>query len=268
MAAATLIAGLHLALAIAGVRSIPDAELLGQAETAFHAGITVRDDADKARPLLGKAASCYERLRLRGAHNADLYRNQGNSYLLAGDLPRAILAYRRGLRLAPTDPILRANLAHARDQVAYPGWGNLGRPPADNWPPWLPYLSSSQRLLLFFCAYSLGWLGIVRWWMVRQSTPLIAGILGFGVAILLASSLALQEWSEREATLHPLVVLATDNVFLRRGNGPLYPPRFETPLNRGVEARLLFARGDWLQIELSGGQAGWVPSAAVLLDTP
>ena len=129
------------------------------------------------------------------------------------------------------------------------------------------YLSSTQRVLLFFCAYSLGWLGIVRWWMIRQSAPLTAAILAFGLAILVASSLALQEWSEREEAFHPLVVLATDGVFLRRGNGPLYPSRFETPLNRGVEARLLFERGDWLQIELSGGQAGWVPGAAVLLDT-
>ena len=48
---------------------------------------------------------------------------------------------------------------------------------------------------------------------------------------------------------------------LRAGNGLSYPPRYETPLNRGVEARLLFARGAWLQIELSGGEIGWVPAA-------
>jgi hypothetical protein len=36
--------------------------------------------------------------------------------------------------------------------------------------------------------------------------------------------------------------------------------------NRGVEARLLFARGDWLQIELAGGEVGWVPRRLVLVD--
>jgi len=46
---------------------------------------------------------------------------------------------------------------------------------------------------------------------------------------------------------------------LRTGNGLSYPPRYETPLNQGVEARLLHARGAWLQIELSGGEVGWGP---------
>jgi hypothetical protein len=80
--------------------------------------------------------------------------------------------------------------------------------------------------------------------------------------------LTLALWSERQQSLHPLVVIAQDRVPLRNGNGVLYPPRWETPLNSGVEARLQFERGDWLQIELAGGQTGWVPRAAVLLDAP
>jgi hypothetical protein len=268
MAAAIVLAGLGLVLALTGARTITDTELLRQAEIAFHAGVKVSHDPHEARPLFQQAASCYEKLRLRGYHNADLYRNQGNSYLLAGDLPHAILAYRRGLRLAPSDSMLRANLAHARTRVAYPEPGTLGRPPADNWPPWLPYFSSMQRLLLFLCAYSLGCLGIVRWWMVGKGGLLTAAILAFGLATLAAGSLALQAWNERQERSHPLVVVAADGVFLRKGNGPLYPPRWETPLNRGVEARLLFERSGWLHIELSGGQRGWVPRAAALLDRP
>jgi hypothetical protein len=268
MAAAVFVAGWCLALGLTGVRGISDTELLHRAETAFHIGVKVSADPDEPRLHFYKAASYYEKLRSRGLHNADLYCNQGNSYLLAGDLPRAILSYRRGLRLAPSDRVLRANLAHARSQVAYPEPGNLGRPPQDHWPPWLPYFSATQRVLFFLCAYSLGWLGIVRWWMAGRSGLLTAGILAFGLATLAAGSLALQEWNERQGACHPLIVLATDGTLLRKGNGPLYPPRWETPLNRGVEARLLFERGDWLQIELSGGQAGWVPRAAVLLDAP
>ena len=34
-------------------------------------------------------------LRAQGASNADLYLNWGNAELLAGNLPQAILAYRR-----------------------------------------------------------------------------------------------------------------------------------------------------------------------------
>jgi hypothetical protein len=62
------------------------------------------------------------------------------------------------------------------------------------------------------------------------------------------------------------VVIARDGVLLRRGNGVVFPPRYDTPVNRGVEGRLRFERGGWVQIELSGGEIGWVPRAAVLVD--
>ena len=79
-------------------------ELLIQAESAFHEGIRcVAEAPDKpaeARKCFARAAQWYEQLRQTGANNAVLDRNLGNAYLLAGDLPRAILAYRHGLLLA------------------------------------------------------------------------------------------------------------------------------------------------------------------------
>jgi hypothetical protein len=63
-----------------------------------------------------------------------------------------------------------------------------------------------------------------------------------------------------------VVVIAADGVLLRKGNGPSFPPRFDTPLNRGVEASLLYRRGDWLQIELSGGEVGWVPAGSAVVE--
>lgn len=265
MAGGTLLSTLVLTFSGTETGSV---ELLRQAEAAFHAGMEHRDNPEKARPFFREAASRYQAVRRRGASNADLYRNQGNSYLLAGDLPGAILSYRRGLRLAPDDRALRTSLAYARQQVAYPGREAKGHPPDDSRPPWLPYLSSGQRVLLFLCSYSVGWLGFVHGWMIRRPALLAVGLLALGVAAVVASSLAFEAWSERQESLHPLVVLARDGVPLRKGNGVLYPPRFGTPLNRGVEARLQCERGDWLQIELASGQLGWVPRAAVLLDAP
>jgi hypothetical protein len=164
--------------------------------------------------------------------------------------------------------VLRAQLAYAREQVAYAGSGDFGRPPEETRPPWLPYLFSWQRVLLFFCSYSLGWLGMVRWWMVRRAAPWRVGLTAFGLACLVAASLAVEAWNERQESWHPVVVIASDGVPLRKGNDVLYPPRFRAPLGRGVEARLRIERGDWLQIELADGQRGWIPRAAALLDRP
>ena len=70
----------------------------------------------------------------------------------------------------------------------------------------------------------------------------------------------------RNTSTAPLAVIADDGVLLRRGDGLSYPARYETPVNRGVEARVLTERRNWLQIELSGGEIGWVLREYVLLD--
>jgi hypothetical protein len=78
----------------------------------------------------------------------------------------------------------------------------------------------------------------------------------------------IQVHKDRVDVEHPLVVIAEDKTYLHKGNNTLYPRAYETPLNRGVEARLLQARDSWLQIELTGGQIGWAPRENARLDVP
>lgn len=240
-----------------------------QAEAAFREGAQLAPKApDKARKEFARSAALYEQIRQAGVVNADLLRNQGNAYLLADDLPRAILAYRRGLHLAPHDMALRRNLAHAREEVRYAPPGTLGRPPVDHRPPWLPRLPEwTPHVALGF--YALGWLAGVRWWMVRRGGWLTVGISCFVAALLVGGGIGYEEWTEAQEEAQPLVVIAQDGVLLSRGTWSVSaasPPRYETPLHRGVEARLLFERGSWLQIELSGGQVGWIPASVAFID--
>jgi tetratricopeptide (TPR) repeat protein len=266
VAAGFLIGLLVTAAAPAGTSS--DAELLGQAEAAFQEGVHLRDHPREARRFFRQAADDYEELSRRGIHNAAIDRNLGNAALLAGDLPRAIRAYRRGLRLSPDDHELRTSLAHARSEVIYPEPGNLGRPPVDHWPPWLPRATAPRLLALGVFFYSLVWVVFTRWLMTRHGWLFAAGGLALAFVAVLAFLLVGEMRQARFEAEHPLVVIARDRVLLRKGNGDAYPPRCDTPLNRGIEARLLFARSDWLQIELTGGEVGWVPRDAVLLDMP
>jgi len=257
-----------VALLIALLPGASDADVLAAAEAAFRAGLQARDNTAEARNHFREAGGLYEELRRRGYRDAALYRNEGNAYLLAGDLPRALLAYRRGLRGAPNDRLLRANLAYAREQVAYPEPGAFARPPVDHWPPWLSRPAPALLLASSALLYALAWLALTRWWMTREGRLLTAGLVLLLVAAGPAGLLVVEAHRERAAELHPLVVVAADGVPLRKGNGMAYPPRYDTRLNRGVEGRLLFARGDWLQIELAGGETGWVPRRQVLVDEP
>ena len=92
--------------------------------------------------------------------------------------------------------------------------------------------------------------------------------LGLASTILFAAIMMIQVHHLRADVEHPLVVIAEDKTYMLKGNNALYPRAHETPLNRGVEARLIQLRGSWLQIELTGGQIGWLPRENALLDLP
>jgi tetratricopeptide (TPR) repeat protein len=244
-----------------------DAQVLELAETAFQQGVNARGTPEEAK-FFQQAAEHYEELRRRGFHNTALYQNQGSALLLAGDWPGAILSYRRGLRLNPNDRQMRANLAYARDQIVYSSADNFARPPADWWPPWLHRLTPSLTFWLFVAFYSLAWFGLARAWTSLGESLRWVSWLGLAGSFLFASILIIQILDQRAEMRHPVVVIAEDKTYLHKGNNALYPRSYETPLNRGVEARLLEVRGSWLQIELAGGQIGWVPRENALLDIP
>lgn len=267
MAGASLLITVLLTSIAAAAEPLSDAQLLEQAESEFHAGRATRTDRQQSRSHFARAAQAYDALRQRGYQNADLFRNEGNAYLLAGDLPRAILAYRRGLRLAPGDRQLRANLAAARAEVAIPPPGSFGRPPEEFWLSWVLRPRPAVAFLGTALAFSVYWVALTRYFMVRRFWLLKAALVALAVGVMLQSYVGLESWNRFRELPHHLVVVARDGVVLRKGNGLSYPPRHPAPLNRGVEAQELFLRGDWLQIRLTGGEIGWVPLADVLVDT-
>lgn len=245
---------------------LPETEVLDLAERTFQQAAAEREkDPARARELFRLAAQRYGNLVGRGFRNADVYRNQGNARLLGDDLPDAILAYRRGLRTAPNDWAMRANLAYAREQVAYPPDG-AARPPADSLPPWWPRLGSAPFLTLALLAYCLGCVALTRWYMTRSRRMLLAGVIALVAACPFGGLWFWIDRAEQYEKEHPLVIITDDGVLLRTGNGLSYPRRFESPLNRGVEARRLLERGDWIKIELGGGETGWVPRRWALVD--
>jgi len=245
---------------------LAEAETLQRAEKEFREGVRARERPGQARPHFQAAFADYEALRRHGANNPDLYRNQGNAAYLANDLPAAILAYRRGLRLDPGDRALQANLESARDQIQYPT-GSLCRPAADEWPPWLPRPSENLLLGLAVGLYTLGCVAKTRWLMVRRAFLLHLAAVAILLACLVGFRWGIGQW-QTEQESHPLVVVK-DAAPLRTGNGNAYPPHKGLPsVSRGMEGRLQFVRGDWLQVEFVGGDVGWLRRDRVLVDTP
>ncbi|HEV3204516.1 MAG TPA: SH3 domain-containing protein, partial [Gemmataceae bacterium] len=86
------------------------------------------------------------------------------------------------------------------------------------------------------------------------------------LTLILGLVLVVEVNDYRRKVSRPLVVISQDGVVVRKGNGTSYPTREEGVLNRGVEAYWLFTRGSWHQIELAGGEVGWVHDSQVLME--
>jgi hypothetical protein len=246
-----------------GVAELSNEDLARQARDEFDRGVAARRNGERSRQHFLAAALAFDQLRLRGVRSPDLERSAGNAYFLADDLPRAILAYRRGLRLAPDDRGLRDNLEEARVQVLFLEGSSLGRAPEDLRPAWLPYAPRSL-FALAVAGYAVCCLAVARWFMLRQRQALLVA----SAALAVAAGASLLSASPRPESSRPVVVIAATGVQLRKGDGWGFLPRYETPVNKGVEAQLLYRSEDgWMQVELSGGEVGWVaPSEAVAED--
>ncbi len=275
------VATLLIALSLAAPP--PDEQVQRQAEAAYRQGLEAHGRSLEARKHFARAAALFEELRRRGARSAALDLDRGQAYLLAGDLPRAILAYHHGLRLAPNDATLRDRLEDARKQVDYDAAGAFGRPPVENWPPGVPRPTTRGLLILVLVCFGVGCVALTRRAMTGGGGALAVAATALVLAAVLGAGLVVQVVESGRGRNHPLVVIAAGKVVLHKGNGANYPcydaaartwqeaeggmPAECTPLHRGVEARLRFDRGDWLQVELSGGEVGWVRRRDVVVET-
>lgn len=234
---------------------------------AWYAGINCLQEPAKQEQALyhfRKAVQDYKDHCRTVVETPYVLRWLGYSYDVIGDLPHAILAYRRGLRLDPGDAELATALAYARSSVEYPPSSAAGlmQPERSYWPGWLEL----PRLgLVAFAAYTVACLAVTRWRMTRRRLWLWVA-MGSAIIALVPAVGSGVEWLRRqrdEAT--PVVVLARSET-LRTGNGLEYTPRLDVALPRGAEVRRLFERGGWYQVELSGGPVGWLPRDAVVAD--
>ncbi len=235
----------------------PTAEsLLSRAESAFRTGSADESNPTKARTHFASAAADYAALRQRGYRSVALLRNLGNAYLLAGDLPNAILAYRQALQVESSDRETRANLDYVRSQVIPPPTHERNR----NTVVPILRLVTIAGLVAAIVLIVAGWLRR-RAWHYRVAAALAV------CAAASATGFMMADRRQRLDDRIPFTVATTDDIQLRTGDGELYPVRADRKLNRGAEARLLFVGDRWIQIEMADGVVGWIPRNAVLLSS-
>lgn len=269
---ARLLAAMAVAAALAAPAAAADAALtvwqLERAQAAHDRGIALRrtDPAASLRSFR-EAAAEWERVRAAGAENGPLEFNLGNAWLEAGDLGRAIAAYRRAERFMPGNADLAHNLAVARSRVT----DAVGRGGTtllvDTVASWWHVIPGHVRAGLGIACWASVWVLVAARALVGpRAGPGTAGLLrALGWASLAGAAAfggtAIADRLLRDA--RPPAVLLEPNTVLRKGNGDGFEPAFVETLGPGVECTVIEERPGWVRLELPDGRGGWVRDAQV-----
>ena len=204
-----------------------------------------------------EAAAAYEKLCVPGAASPVIYFNLGNAWFKAGEIGRALAAYRRAEQLVPRDPDIRANLQFARNQTQGPSflpnrWElALGRLTLNEW----TVLASATVWFWFLL------LAVLQWRPSWQGS-LKKLLLGLGVvAVILCACVAVALYEKRAGSI--AVVIARDAVVR---HGPLDESQNAFTVHDGAELRVLDRKEGWLLVTTDPRRTGWIRRDQVLLD--
>lgn len=219
-------------------------------------------DRDKRRSGFAESEGLLRELQAAYPDRPQLLADWGNAALLAQEPGRAILAYRRALRLDPALGRARRNLSFLREHL--PEW--LPRPQKGGtvdsllfWQQLLP--APHQHVVLaaaVAAAVALFSFGAGR----RRRLLRTLALLPVALALAMGLSLLTERDARRDA------VLVVSGVTLRSADSNGAPPALGHPLPAGTEVTVGELRGEWTRVTLADGQTGWVKSSALATLVP
>jgi len=245
----------------------------------------VKTDRSAAEAKFREAAGAWrEAARIGGIHNVKLETNIANASLLAGDVPGAILAYRRALKIDPADRDVLAGLAAARRSAGTEALA-LGQSLSKKGEPGrvggvrgavesigglvresIEWGTRIVPLRLLLGAAIVCYVGLFLALALRVSGKLRVpnAALALMVAILLVALAPLITNEVRAAGREEAVVIVP-NVIARNGPAELYDAAFQEPLRAGLEVAIVESRGAWTKIRLRDGREAWLRGDALAI---
>lgn len=224
--------------------------LVARGVRAYTAG-----DHDAARAAFDSVAVAY--------NSAALELNLGNCWFKLGDIARAILHYERGLRLAPGDPDLQANLDLANEQVK----DRVGAPPVfalgNTWARLRSGADPDQwaRRSLWASVLFFALLGLATALKRVVSRRLAWGGAGLAlIALFLCIAFAWVRHSELLDNSKAIIMAPKVDV---RGE-PRASATVLFVLHKGTKVMVLQEdRQGWSEVQLPNGSVGWMPPATL-----
>jgi tetratricopeptide (TPR) repeat protein len=202
-----------------------------------------------ARGKYVEAAAAYETILRSGTVSANLLFNYGNAEFKAGNLGKAIAAFRRAELLAPRDSEIRANLNFARNQVQ----GSAAH--EQRWQDSLGQLSLNEWTLLAALAF---W-GVFLLFAFRQLRPALVPklkmITNLAILVFFISGAALAVQAADHFS-NSVAVVTAPGVSAR--SGPFDDAQDVFVTHDGAELSVISRHDDWVQVADGTGKVGWL----------
>jgi tetratricopeptide (TPR) repeat protein len=203
----------------------------------------------------------YESILATGMTSGELHFNLGNAYYKQGNMGKAILHYERALRVMPGDDDLRHNLQLANllivDKIevtprlfvwdmwdGIKAWFSLS---GITWTTWGIFLLTAGAVILII---------LTRSYSLRKAGMIAALILG---VVLVFSCVVLIDKAADAGRHDEAVVIATITTVK---NSPDAKSSDAFVLHAGVKVRVTDSVGDWINVRLADGKAGWMEKTA------
>ena len=234
--------------------------VLGGAGTLLAANVAADFSAANqfyAEGKFSEAAKVYESLLNSGVVSPNLLFNDGNAEFKAGNVGRAIAAYRRAALLAPRDSDIRANLGFVRNQVQGDTlrdnqWSRLEN--------WLGALTLNEWAVL---AAILFWLTFLLLAAI-QIRPGLKNLLRTPARMAAVAAICVCGCLAGGTHLHyseSIAVVVLPDAMAR--SGPFGDAQNAFAVHDGAELAVLDQRNGWVQVSDGNGRSGWMPDAQV-----
>ncbi|MDE5636750.1 MAG: tetratricopeptide repeat protein [Alistipes sp.] len=199
----------------------------------------------------------YEAILVRGEHSAKLYYNLANAYFKEGETGRAILFYRRALRLAPGSEDARYNLDVAAEMTK----DRIEPVPEFFVAAWMrtvrnllsPTVWAALSLAALAAMLSLALLYLLASSIGRRKTGFY-GMLAALVVVIVATSFAAA--GRRETVDRSEAVVMSSSVPVKSS-----PDKSATDLfvlHEGTVLRITDRLDEWCEVVIADGKKGWV----------
>ena len=203
-----------------------------------------------------EAAEAFESLTSSHGQSLGAYFNAGNAWFKAGELGRAVAAYRQAERIAPADPDVIANLGFVLAKAT-------GQPPEEIDPVRQRYtgLAPSQWAN---AAGAFIWLWLLAMAAREFSPGFRNGAKGY-VALLgaIAACLAIVAVIAHRDLDQRFAVSILNQGIARFG--PLEESQVAFKLFDGQECRVQDEKDGWIRILAEDGQSGWIPASDMII---